>query len=230
MATIPSVSADTASPQPVPVWDLPVRLCHWSLVILVAISWFTGREGGNAMTYHLWSGCAILALVLFRLLWGVWGSTHARFSDFVRGPRAVVGYAAGLLKGETPHWVGHNPLGGWVVVVLLLLLLFQAVSGLFANDDIMTEGPLYAWVGKATSDVLTRLHKLNIDVLLILIGLHVSAAFFYLIVKRDNLIVPMITGYKWLPRVPPDQRFASLWLALTLLALPVAGVVWLLCI
>ena len=215
-----------SSLQPVPIWDLPVRLFHWSLVVLLAISWATAQIGGNAMIYHLWSGYAVLTLVLFRLLWGCWGSTHARFNDFVRGPCAAIRYAQALLQGETPLYPGHNPLGGWMVILLLLVLSLQAGTGLFANDDIFIEGPLYPWVSKAGSDFLTRIHKLNFDVLLILISLHVLAALFYLFGKHENLILPMLTGRKWLgPAIQtPQSHFASLWLAAALLGLSAGGV------
>ncbi len=212
--------------RPVPIWDLPVRLFHWSLVVLLVISWATAEIGGNAMTYHLWSGYTILTLILFRLLWGFWGSTHARFNDFVRGPRAAIRYARALLQGETPLYPGHNPLGGWMVILLLLVLSIQAGTGLFANDDIAVEGPLYPWVSKAGSDFLTRIHKLNFNILLILIGLHVLAALFYLFAKGENLIVPMLTGRKWLGPAfqEPQAHLARLWLAGALLALAAGGV------
>jgi cytochrome b len=211
---------------PIPIWDLPVRLFHWSLVVLLVISWTTAEIGGNAMIYHLWSGYTILTLILFRLLWGFWGSTYARFNDFVRGPRVAIRYARALLQGETPLYPGHNPLGGWMVILLLLILSIQAVTGLFANDDIAVEGPLYPWVSKASSDFLTRIHKLNFNILLILISLHVLAVLFYLAAKGENLIVPMLTGHKWLgPTFQESQvPFARLWLAGALLALAASGV------
>ncbi len=212
--------------QPVPIWDLPVRLFHWSLVVLLVISWTTAEIGGNAMVYHLWSGYTVLTLVLFRLLWGCWGSTHARFDDFVRGPCAAIRYAQALLHGETPLYPGHNPLGGWMVILLLLALSIQAGTGLFANDDIFIEGPLYPWVSKADSDFLTWIHKFNFDILLILIGLHVLAALFYLFGKHQNLILPMLTGHKSMDRAfqNPHSHFASLWLAAALLGLSAGGV------
>ncbi len=212
--------------RPILIWDLPVRLFHWALVVLLVISWTTAEIGGNAMTYHLWSGYTILTLILFRLLWGFWGSTHARFNDFVRGPRAAIRYARALLQGETPLYPGHNPLGGWMVILLLLVLSIQAGTGLFANDDIAVEGPLYPWVSKAGSDFLTQLHKLNFNILLILVSLHVLAALVYLVAKGENLIVPMLTGRKWLrPAFQEAQApLARLWLAGVLLALAAGGV------
>jgi cytochrome b len=107
-------------------------------VVLIATSWISAQIGGNAMQIHQWSGMTLLTLVLFRLLWGVLGSTRARFADFVRGPRAVFAYARELLRGRAPFTAGHNPLGGWMVLALLASLLMQAGTGLFANDDIMS--------------------------------------------------------------------------------------------
>jgi len=209
------------------VWDLPVRVFHWALSALVIVSFVTGQIGGNAMQYHEWSGLCILTLVVFRLLWGFAGSRTARFVDFVRGPRAVLRYAGALLRGRSSPHAGHNPLGGWMVLLLLGSLLLQAGTGLFANDDVMIEGPLAQHVSKDTSDWLTRIHHINFNVLAVLISLHIAAALSYLLVKRDNLIVPMITGRKPASGVPdaPDLRGGRVWLAILLLAVS-AALVW----
>ena len=199
------------------VWDLPTRLFHWVLVGLVALTVATGKIGGNAMTYHLWGGFAILVLVLFRVLWGLVGGRYARFRDFVRGPRAVISHATTLFRRNTQPYLGHNPLGGWSILALLLVLLIQAVTGLFANDDILTEGPLAAQVSKSVSDTLTRVHRLNQQVLLALVAVHVAAVFYYLTVKRENLIIPMITGRKhWHARMAPAGGHPLLALVLLL--------------
>ncbi|RJQ86869.1 MAG: cytochrome B [Desulfobacteraceae bacterium] len=178
------------------IWDRPTRLFHWALVLLVTTSFVTAKIGGNAMRYHMWSGFSILALLIFRLVWGIIGSRYARFSSFVRGPTAVWRYTRSLMRPDHPGHLGHNPLGGWSIIAMLLALLLQAVTGLFANDEIFTQGPLYPWVSNPTSRLLTHIHHLNQWVILTLIGLHVLAVFFYLLVKRDNLITPMITGAK----------------------------------
>ncbi len=120
------------------VWDLPTRLFHWLLVIFVIISFVTGNIGGNAMQYHEWGGFAILALLLFRLVWGFVGSRESRFATFVYGPSAVISYARILLCRNSVHYLGHNPLGCWSIIALLFTLLVQAATGLFANDDIVT--------------------------------------------------------------------------------------------
>lgn len=202
------------------VWDLPTRLFHWLLVALFAFSWASAELGGNAMEWHMRSGHVLLGLVIFRLLWGVAGSATARFSQFVKGKGAILAY----LRGTTSATVGHNPLGGWVVVAMLALLLLQAATGLFANDDIITEGPLYHLISKDISDALTELHEGVFDVLLALASLHVAAIFFYLFIKRDNLIRPMLTGRKQVPADIAEPRMVGAWRALPLAAIAVAAV------
>lgn len=187
------------------VWDLPVRLFHWTLVILMVVSYFTGRWGGDWMKFHFWSGYAILTLLLFRIVWGFVGSTTARFSSFVKGPSAAFAHVKEMLGKSGPHDVGHNPAGGAMVVVLIFAVLAQVVAGLFAADtDLGTvNGPLANLVPDKTVDKLTAFHKYWINVLLVLAGLHVLAAFVYLAWKRQNLIGAMITGRK-----PLDQAVA----------------------
>ena len=200
-------------PVQIPVWDLPTRLFHWLLVILVAVSFTTGSIGGNAMTYHEYSGFAILVLLVFRIVWGFIGSRTSRFSDFVRGPAAVWRYATTLFRGDSERSLGHNPMGGWSVLALLLALLIQVATGLFANDDIITEGPLYVWVSKAVSDWLTRVHRINRFVVVALVATHLSAVLFYLWGKGENLIKPMITGKKIWHGEHPIPPAAPAWLA-----------------
>ncbi len=187
------------------VWDIPTRLFHWLLVALVAFSFFTGKIGGTAMRYHEWSGFAILVLIVFRLVWGFVGGEQSRFITFVKGPATAIRYAASLLRKDSLRHIGHNPLGGWSILAMLVSLLIQVGTGLFANDDILTEGPLYDWVSKNTSDWLTGIHIINQNVLLVLVLIHIGAVLFYLIAKHENLIKPMITGSKvW----PQDQNAA----------------------
>src|SRR5512134_348932 len=117
------------------VWDLPVRLFHWLLVVLVVFSYTTGKLGGNSLQWHFRSGYCILALVLFRIAWGLFGSQTARFSDFIHGPKRVFSYARSLARGASMFHAGHNPMGGLMVVLMLVLLLVQATTGLFVDDD-----------------------------------------------------------------------------------------------
>lgn len=211
----------------VKVWDLPVRLFHWSLVLLCVASFTTGKLGGNWLEWHFRSGYSILALVLFRIAWGLFGSQTARFSDFVHGPKRVLGYARSLLRGTTMFHTGHNPMGGLMVVLMLILLLIQATTGLFADDDIATRGPLADKASGAIVSLFTSVHRININVILACVALHVCAALFYLTVKKDNLIKPMITGAKAIPDDHPVPLLAGHGLAMIMFALTAAFVIWL---
>lgn len=211
------------------IWDLPIRLTHWLLVGLVITLFATSQSDlYYDMELHQYCGIAVLALLIFRLLWGIFGSTHARFNQFICGPRATLQYLSHLFERHPSQYIGHNPLGGWSVVFLLLFLLIQSVTGLFANDDIDFYGPLSVWLSDANSGLLTKIHKLNFNILLIFVGLHITAIFFYLLFKRENLVRPMITGRKHLSveqaAIASQTSLASLWLALFLLAIAVISV------
>lgn len=200
------------------VWDLPVRLFHWGIVALLGYSWWSGEEGGMTLEYHMWSGYAVLTLVLFRVLWGFAGSGTARFASFVRGPAAVLASLRELGSARPLHLAGHNPLGGWMVLALLLCLLVQTSSGLFANDDLFNEGPLYEHVSKALSDTLTAVHHLNFGLLLGLVALHVAAVAWHRLRKGERLVGAMIHGRKRLDGPAPAlarARRALPWLALS---------------
>ena len=191
---------------------------------LVGTSWITAENG--LITAHLWSGAALLTLLIFRIGWGFWGSTTARFSDFVASPRTVIGYLRALIRGAKPLHAGHNPAGGWMVVALLTMLTVQAVTGLFANDDIHFNGPLAMLINKDASDRITELHGTLFNGVLLLVWVHLVAVFFYRLVKGEDLIVPMVTGTKPATSVPPGVRvrFARLYLAALLLAAAAAAV------
>ncbi len=195
---------ENASEKRVLVWDLPTRLFHWSIVVLVVVCVVTGKLGLDWLEVHMISGYGVLALVLFRLVWGFVGGRHARFASFIRGPAVVGRHIAEMFKKDAPRHLGHNPLGGWAVMAMLGALLLQASTGLFATDDIFTEGPLYPLATKAASDLLTRIHRWNADAIIVLVTIHVLAIGFYLVVKHDNLIRPMINGHKiWRGPAPP---------------------------
>jgi len=222
-------AADTnprGSQRSVRVWDTPVRVFHWVLVVLVSTSWVTSEIGGNAMTYHMWSGYTILTLVVFRIVWGFVGSEHARFGSFLYGPRAIFGYASAMFGSSSRSYPGHNPLGGVSVVLMLASLLLQASTGLFANDDILTEGPLAKFVSGATSSLLTTIHRYNFYVLVVLIAIHIAAVLFYLVVKRENLIGAMFTGRKRVPAHADftDGRMTSAWVAVAVVIVIAAAV------
>lgn len=208
------------------VWDLPVRLFHWLLLILVCISVYTGLTGGfTEMDYHMLSGYGILGLVLFRIGWGFIGSAHARFSAFIT-LRGLWPYARKLLDRDQPPSTGHNPLGGWSVVALLLCLLIQAGTGLFANDDIMLEGPLTHLISDEMSDRLTAVHEINVVVLYVLVALHVSAIAFHELYKGERLLLPMLTGRKQHYAGKAESTVAELAKAATLAALAALAVYW----
>lgn len=171
------------------LWDLPTRSVHWLLFALVTAAFVTGLAGGNLMLWHGRCGLAILGVLTFRLVWGLVGSTYARFGQFVRGPGTIVAY----LRGQW-HGVGHNPLGALSVLALLGLLLWQTLSGLAANDDIAFKGPLYALATDELSAWLTGRHRQTAWILAGLIGLHLGAVLFYAFARQDNLLAPMLTG------------------------------------
>lgn len=196
------------------VWDPPTRVFHWLLLALVISSFVTGKLGGNFMRYHVWSGEAILTLLLFRLAWGFIGSAPSRFGSFLAGPTTVLRYIPTMLRRNTPHYVGHNPLGGWSVMAMLLALFIQAGTGLFADDKIATTGPLYKWVSSAASDWFTFIHRLNQKLIIVLVAVHVAAVLFHLIYKKENLIIPMITGIKlWKGALTEKLKQKPNWLA-----------------
>ncbi len=174
------------------VWDFPTRLFHWLLVVAIAAAYISGDTGGNWMVWHGRIGILIVGLISFRLVWGVAGSTYARFGTFVRGPATIKAYLAGKW-----HGLGHNPLGALSVLGLLGLVALQAGTGLFAqNDDTSFAGPFYALVSGPQGELATRLHHKVLDVLLVLIGLHLLAILFYTHVRKDKLLKPMLTGRK----------------------------------
>jgi cytochrome b len=195
LSTHGAARTTTAAPAhgttPIRLWDLPVRIFHWSLVSAVAVAFVTAKLGGDWMDWHGRAGLAIVGLVTFRIVWGIVGSTHARFRNFAPTPARLRAYVTGRW-----HGVGHNPLGALSVFGLLALLAVQAGTGLFSNDDIAFDGPLSGLVEKARSDSLTGLHHTLSNVLLALLALHIVAIAFYLLVKKHNLIKPMVTGWK----------------------------------
>ncbi|HEY8608783.1 MAG TPA: cytochrome b/b6 domain-containing protein [Noviherbaspirillum sp.] len=179
------------------VWDLPLRLFHWILAILIVVAVVTQNIGGNALEWHFRAGYAVLTLLLFRLLWGFLGTRYARFASFIYGPSTIVGYLRGRKDGDgrTRHVAGHNPLGALSVFAMLGILLMQAVSGMMANDDIASEGPLAKFINKDLSDQLTWLHaEVGSLLIYVLVGLHVLAILFYRVVRRKRLAAAMITG------------------------------------
>jgi len=217
-----SVSSSGSARPAVRVWDGFTRLAHWLLVVLIALSWWTARH--HDMTYHRFSGYALFGVLVFRLYWGIVGSTTARFAHFVKGPRSIWRY---LRSGARQLNAGHNPLGALSVLALLGLLLAQVGLGLFSVDvDGLESGPLARWVSFETGRECSRLHHLGFDVLKILMIVHIAAVIFYWIFRRENLIRAMVTGSKgWSHDALPRIEFAPPWRALLGIVLAVA-LVW----
>ncbi len=162
---------------PMRVWDAPTRLFHWALVILLGVSWLTESRGW--MRAHFLSGYSVIALLLFRLAWGFIGSETARFSHFLKGPFAALRHLAHLHRREPDTEIGHNAAGGWMVLAMLALLAVQVATGLCANDDGATEGPLFNYVGKDRSDWLSHIHAVNFTIIQIAVLAHIGAIIAY---------------------------------------------------
>ncbi|MEG3617525.1 cytochrome b/b6 domain-containing protein [Magnetovibrio sp. PR-2] len=194
-------SSHTAPQHTTPVWDVPTRLFHWSLVAMMAAAFLTYEFADINMTWHKWNGYGLLTLVVYRVLWGVFGSNTARFASFVLGPGAVLRY----LKSPT-QTLGHNPVGALMVLALLSLILVQGSMGLFTTDEILVEGPLVHLVSSDWSSLAGTIHRLGFYVIAGFAGVHVLAALFYLVVKKENLIGAMFSGRKVNTHVPPGER------------------------
>jgi hypothetical protein len=220
-----NLTADPALPV-TRLWDLPVRLVHWSFVALLPVLWWTAESG--LLDLHQQIGLVMLALVAFRLLWGLIGSDTARFTRFVKGPQAIRAYLAGLRAGTNPPTVGHNPLGGWNVIALLALLAAQVALGLFAQDtDGLFSGPLNHLVSWDTAKALSEAHELGFNLILALVALHLAAIVYYRVIKRENLITPMITGERRFDAPVAAPRLAPLWRAGLCALLAAALALWL---
>lgn len=208
----------------VKVWDFPTRVFHWLLFILFGFLWFSG-ETGNFLELHMKAGMLVLSLILFRVLWGFVGSSSSRFSSFF-SPMGAIKHALGLFKRKPEYHASHNSLGGLMVIVMLLAFVFQASTGLFSSDLVLTEGPLFNLVDEETSEEMTDFHHLGFNILLFLTGFHVVALLFYRFYKRTKLIKQMITGIAEWPKdkAEPILVFKSPIFALVLLLVSIATI------
>ena len=206
-----------------PVWDLPTRIFHWVLVVLVVVCYLSGRNG--RFDIHIPAGQALLVLVAARILWGFAGSASSRFRAFIRPVGELAAYLPTLLRREPDGRAGHNPLGGLSVVAMLFLLVMQASLGLFAVDvDGLNDGPLSFLVSYDAAREAAELHAMVVDSLLILVGLHLAAVLFHLLYKRENLTRAMLTGRGRLAEGQTAPRLVSAWRGLLVLALAAAAV------
>lgn len=213
------------------VWDLPLRLFHWLLALSFGASWGSAELRNNTdysidfMLVHMWLGYWMAGLLLFRLGWGLWGTTHSRFTSFVRGPASIIRYLRGLFKPTYQPVAGHNPLGGLAVLAMLGLLVCQVITGLFTSDDLMFAGPWVPAVSGSLSRRLSGLHESNFDWLVVLVALHLLAIAWYWWRRKVNLVGPMITGRIRGAQTPMPIGNQRLLLAV-LTALAAAAGVW----
>jgi cytochrome b len=219
----PKSNFETSPERNVLVWDAATRMFHWLTAALLVAAYVTWRL--DWMNWHARAGEAVLALVIFRVLWGFFGSATARFAGFVASPRVAVEHLALLLRREPDRQVGHNPAGGWMVLILLALLLLETFSGLYVNNDIADEGPLTELTPAPVANAINAVHWIFWDVLLAAIALHLAAVVIYATAKGQNLVTPMITGWKVLPATVPQPRLAGplrAWVLIGVSALAVA--------
>lgn len=207
MTTTARNKSDTEGVTPPPgverlrVWDPALRFFHWALALLVTTTWLLAKLGPAKMTLHFWLGYAIIVLLVFRVVWGLLGPREARFSQLFSGPGVTVRYLRDFTKRVPSYWRGHNPMGGWSVIAMLALLVMQVATGLVSDpDDYINVGPLASEVSGAVSRRALTLHHLGGTLILILVLLHVAIILYYRFWKREDLVRPMITGWKLVRR------------------------------
>lgn len=208
---------------PIRVWDIPTRLFHWLVVALVGFSWGAAEYG--KMDPHRLSGSVLLGLVAFRLIWGFIGSNTARFGSFLRSPAGVIAYLRSDTSG--PRKPGHSPVGGYSVLAMLLLLMLQIGTGLFSVDiDGLESGPLSYLVSFDQGRLAAELHGLSFTVLQIIIVIHVLAVLFYLVLRKRNLLLPMVTGADRQIDNPAGALVPASWSRLLIAAAIGIGLAW----
>ncbi len=216
--------ADAPAGVKVKLWDGPVRLVHWLLVALIGFSWWASEDHLN---WHRWSGYAIIGLLVFRIWWGFAGGEAARFSSFVKGPRAIAGYLRTVGRRDVAVTPGHNPLGALSVIAILLALIAQVGLGLFAmDDDGLYEGPLAFLISIDAAEEIADLHEDLFEVIKILVGLHIAAILFYRLVLGKRLVGPMITGKAPAEAGVEPMRAGRWWAALLCLVAAIAITRW----
>jgi cytochrome b len=214
-AVCPTAVGVNGSGGKVLVWDWATRLFHWVVVMLFAAAYVTWRL--NWMDWHAYAGYALFTAVVFRILWGFFGSETTRFSRFLASPRAVARHLAHALRREPDRQAGHNPAGGWMVLLLLLLLLGETLTGVYVANDVADEGPFTELIPASVANSLTALHWMIWDALLAAVALHLVAVVLYAAVKGQNLLRPMVTGWKTLPAGVQQPRVVGAARAIVLL-------------
>lgn len=178
------------------IWDLPLRIFHWALVVTILGAWYTSEQDNGLIDLHLTFGYIALGLITFRILWGFLGTKHSQFKNFVPTPKKLINYLKPQDPSQPLHTAGHNPMGSLMVVFMLTIILLQAISGLVMDDDIFTTGPYNGVLDKNIEAVLVFIHTNSFNFILAAIALHLLAIIFYKLVKKKSLVLPMITGKK----------------------------------
>jgi cytochrome b len=209
------------------IWDLPLRLFHWCFAFTVFGCWYTAEQGADMVEIHMQLGFVTLGLILFRIVWGFVGTRHARFTQFIPSPKRLVNYLTPFKTNEASP--GHNPLGALMIVVMILLVTAQAVSGLFINDDIFSAGPYYGTLTQNVEKLMFFIHHNTFDFMIAAIILHIFAVSYYWLIKKQNLIIPMITGKKSADLVKATDAIShsKLLLAIILVMLCAVFIYWL---
>ena len=189
------------------IWDLPLRLWHWALVVCLAGSWVTAEAGFDWTTTHFYFGYSALALVLFRLAWGMLGTFHSRYTSFLASPKTVIAYLRRKNPSEPAR--GHNPIGGWSSIIVVVLVGLQASSGLFISDDIFYAGPYNSVVNTGTADWLAGWHHRLFTLIQFTVLLHILAVSWYTWGKKEGLIQAMFHGRKMLPRGSTEEAVSE---------------------
>lgn len=213
--------------QAIKIWDVWVRLFHWSLVATVGFLLISGETGAGFFDWHRLAGEIALALILFRLVWGVVGSSNARLMSLIANPLHAITHLQALVRREPHQERGHNAAGGWAVLIMLLLILVQAVTGLFiADEEEWVQGALFGSISTDLSDTLYNLHHQNAMLIQVLVAVHVVMIVLYFLIGKQNLVTPMITGkIKWISEnIVPEVRFTNWFVGLVCVAVVFAVV------
>ena len=212
------------------VWDLPLRLFHWLLVTSMIASYVTAKLGFDWMQWHFYLGYWTIGLLVFRMLWGIFGPRHARFGSFIHNPSAIWLYLKGMFNPESARSIGHNPVGGLMVLLMLLLVAVQAGTGLFTTDAVVWAGPYNPSVSESTAGFLSTVHDWNFNFIIGAVVLHIGAILFYAFYKKQNLVVPMLHGHLPAVMVPEHEAIKSsqLFKALVVSLVAAGFVYWLL--
>ena len=211
------------------VWDLPVRIFHWCFVCVLVGLWYTSDHDNELIEIHMKLGYTALGLILFRLIWGVFGTKHAKFVNFFPSLTQLKAYIHGLRIGKVKNYIGHNPLGSLMVIFILFAVLLQATSGLFISDDIFSAGPYNGVLGSELEKILKTIHSNGFIIIGTLSTIHVLAVLYYLIVKKQNLIKPMFNGKKTIDKehIKESIKHSKLVIAFIIAVVVISFVYWL---